>query len=74
LACFGGILTAGSAQTASMNPPESRSAAAPDAWFDHAAGAIIMRKTYRLPGRFGDHLAGTNRRPKTATGRFDAAH
>jgi hypothetical protein len=34
---------------ASKNPPESWRTDAPDAWFDHAAGAIIVRKTYRLP-------------------------
>jgi hypothetical protein len=49
LACFGGILTAGSAETPSLNPPESRRTDAPDAWFEHAAGAIIVRRTYRLP-------------------------
>ena len=48
-ACSGGILAAESAQTARMNPPESLQADAPDAWFDHAAGAIIVRKTCRLP-------------------------
>jgi hypothetical protein len=49
LACSGSILAARPAQTASLNPPESRRADDPDAWFDHAAGAIIVRKTYRLP-------------------------
>ena len=48
LAGSGGILAAGSPQTANMNPPESRRALVPDAWFDHAAGAIIARKTRRL--------------------------
>jgi len=48
LAGSGGILAAESAQTASMNQPESRRAAVPDAWFDHVAGAIIARKTRRL--------------------------
>ena len=42
-ACSGDILAARPAQPASMNPPESRRAAVPDAWFDHAAGAIILR-------------------------------
>jgi hypothetical protein len=45
----GGILAAGSASPASLNPPESRQTDAPDARFDHAAGVIIDRKTYRLP-------------------------
>jgi len=49
LACSGGILAAGRAQAAIQNAPESPSATAPDAWFDHATGVIIVRKTYRLP-------------------------
>ena len=49
LAGSGDILAAGSAQTASRNPPESRRAAVPDAWFDHAAGVIMVRQTCRLP-------------------------
>jgi len=48
-ACSGGTLATRPAQTANMNPPESRRAVVPDAWFDHAAGVIIVRKTYRLP-------------------------
>ena len=49
LAGSGGILAAGSDSPASMNPPESRRTDAPDAWFDHAAGVIMVRKTYRIP-------------------------
>jgi hypothetical protein len=49
LACSGGILAARPAQTASLTPPESRRTDVPDAWFEHAAGAIIVRRTYRLP-------------------------
>ena len=49
LACSGGILAASPAQTASLTPPESRRTDAPDAWFDHAAGVILLRKTFRLP-------------------------
>jgi len=49
LACSGGNLAFGSAQPASLTTPESRHATASDAWFDRAAGAIIVRKTYRLP-------------------------
>ena len=49
LACSGGILAAGAAKTASLNPPESCRTDAPDAWFDHAAGVIMVRQTYRLP-------------------------
>jgi hypothetical protein len=49
LTCFGGNQAAGPVQTASMNPPESRRTDALDAWFDHAAGVIIVRRTYRLP-------------------------
>ncbi len=49
LACSGGILAAGAAKTASMNPPESRRTDVPDAWFDHAAGVIMVRKACRLP-------------------------
>ena len=48
-ACSGGILAARPAQPASLNPPESRRTVVPDAWFDHAAEVIIVRKTYRLP-------------------------
>ncbi len=47
-ACSGDTLAAGSAQTGSLTTPESRLAVVPDAWFDHAAGAIIARKTRRL--------------------------
>ena len=43
LACSGGILAAGSARTASLTTPESRRTVVPDARFDHAAGAIILR-------------------------------
>lgn len=44
LACFGGILAARPAKTATLNPAESRRTDAPDAWFDHAAGGVILRK------------------------------
>lgn len=43
------ILAARPAQTARMNPSESRRTVVPDAWFDHAAGVIMVRQTYRLP-------------------------
>ena len=49
LACSGGILAARPAHPASLTTPESRRTDAPDAWFDHAAGTIIVRMICRLP-------------------------
>lgn len=49
LACSGGVMAVGSAQTASLKAAESPATTAPDAWFDHAVGVIMVRKTYRLP-------------------------
>jgi len=49
LTCSTGVSVAGLARTASRSPPESPWASAPDAWFDHAAGMVIVRKTCRLP-------------------------
>jgi len=47
LACSGGNLAVGSAQPASLTTPEIRQTDDPYAWFDHAAGVVILRKTYR---------------------------
>ena len=49
LACSGGILATRPAQPASLTTQESLTATVPDAWFDHAVGVIIVRKTRRLP-------------------------
>ncbi len=44
-----------------MNPPESRRTAAPDAWFDYAAGVSIVRKTYHLHEDGESAMNRTNR-------------
>jgi hypothetical protein len=49
VAGFGAARPPVTSHAASLTTPESRQTDAPDAWFDHAAGAIIVRKTYRLP-------------------------
>ena len=49
VAGFGAARPPVTSHATSLNPPESLQAADPDAWFDHAAGAIIVRKTCRLP-------------------------
>ncbi|MGI6098394.1 MAG: hypothetical protein ACOYD3_01410 [Kiritimatiellia bacterium] len=49
MTCSGGFPSAGSSPTASLTPPESRRIDAPDAWFDHPAGLIMVRTACLLP-------------------------